>query len=90
MSKQTDQDLYQHHQLLLLAADRAEDAMEQAWTEPRTSPISFWKLRDDFKKRKVIAERFEDKHFDRIQRYLKFIKCEANACNEQWRKTDGE
>tara|TARA_R100000654_G_scaffold22680_1_gene44948 strand:+ start:1978 stop:2250 length:273 start_codon:yes stop_codon:yes gene_type:complete len=90
MSKQTDQDLYQHHQLLLLAADRAEDAMEQAWTEPRTSPISFWKLRDAFQKRKAIAERFEDKHYDRIQRYLKFIKCEADACNEQWRKTDGE
>lgn len=88
MSKQTDQDLYQHHQLLLLAADRAEDAMEQAWTEP--SPISFWKLRDEFKKRKAMAERFEDKHFDRIQRYLKSIKCEADACNEQWRKTDGE
>lgn len=76
MSKQTDQDLYQHHQLLLLAADRAEDAMEQAWTEPRTSPISFWKLRSEFNKRKAIAERFEDKHYDRIQRYLKFIKCE--------------
>ena len=76
MSKQTDQDLYQHHQLLLLAADRAEDAMEQAWAEPRTSPISFWKLRAEFNRRKAIAERFEDKHFDRIQRYLKFIKCE--------------
>jgi hypothetical protein len=65
----TDQDLYQHHQLLLLAADRAEDVMEKAWTKP--SPISFWKLRDEFKKRKAIAERFEDKYFDRIQRYLK-------------------
>ena len=79
MTKQTDQDLYQHHQLLLLAADRAEDAMEQAWTEPRTSPISFWKLRAEFNKRKAIAERFEDKHYDRIQRYLKFIKCEDQS-----------
>jgi hypothetical protein len=79
MSKRTDQDLYQHHQLLLLAADRAEDAMEQAWTEPRTSPISFWKLRDDFKKRKAMAERFEDKHYDRIQRYLKFITCKEET-----------
>ena len=77
MSKQTDQDLYQHHQLLLLAAD--EDAMEQAWAEPRTSPISFWKLRAEFNKRKAMAERFEDKHYDRIQRYLKFIKCEDQS-----------
>ena len=74
MSKHPDQYLYQHHQLLLLAADRAEDAMEQAWAEPRTSPISFWKLRAEFDKRKAMAERFEDKHYDRIQRYLKFIK----------------
>jgi len=90
MSKQTDQDLYHHHQLLLLSMDRAEEEMEQAWAEPRTSPISFWKLRAEFHKRKAIAERFEEKHYDRIQRYLKFIKCEADACNEQWRKTDGE
>lgn len=76
MSKHPDQHLYQHHQLLLLAADRAEDAMEQAWNEPRTSTITVVKLRDEFKKRKAMAERFEDKHFDRIQRYLKFIKCE--------------
>ena len=39
MSKQTDQDLYHHHQLLLQLMDRAKDAMEQAWAEPRTSPI---------------------------------------------------
>lgn len=70
MSERTDHELYHHHQLLLLAADRAEDAMEQAWAEPRTSPISFWKLRDEFKKRKAIAERFEDKYFERIQRHL--------------------
>ena len=70
MSERTDHELYEHHQLLLLAADRAEDAMEQAWAEPRTSPISFWKLRDEFKKRKAIAERFEDKYFKRIQRHL--------------------
>ena len=74
MSKNTDQDLYQHHQRLLESMDRAEDAMEQAWAEPRTSPISFWKLRAEFDKRKAMAERFEDKHYDRIQRYLKFIK----------------
>ena len=79
MSKQTDQDLYHHHQLLLQLMDRAEDAMEQAWAEPRTSPISFWKLRDDFKKRKASVERFEDRHYDRIQRYLKFIKCEDQS-----------
>ena len=76
MSKRTDADLYHHHELLLLSMDRAEEEMEQAWTEPRTSPISFWKLRDAYQKRKAIAERFEDKYFDRIQRYLKFIKCE--------------
>lgn len=76
MSKHPDQYLYQHHQLLLLAADRAEDAMEQAWNEPRTGTTTVLKLRDEFKKRKAMAERFEDKHFNRIQRYLKFIKCE--------------
>ena len=70
MSKRTNQELYEHHQLLLLAADRAEDAMEQAWAEPRTSTRTVWKLRDEFKKRKAIAERFEDKHYDRIQQHL--------------------
>ena len=71
MTKNTDQDLYEHHQLLLLAADRAEDALEQAWAEhSRISPISFWKLRAEFNKRKAIAERFEEKHYDRIQRHL--------------------
>ena len=71
MSERTDHELYEQHQLLLLAADRAEDALEQAWAEhSRISPISFWKLRDEFKKRKAIAERFEDKYFDRIQRHL--------------------
>ena len=79
MSKQTDQDLYQHHQLLLLSMDRAEEEREQALPELRTSPISFWKLRAEFNKRKAIAERFEDKHYDRIQRYLKFIKCEGQS-----------
>ena len=42
--------------------------MEKGWTGP--SPVSFWTLRDEYKKRKAIAERFEDKYFDRIQRYL--------------------
>jgi hypothetical protein len=65
----TDKDLYQHHQLLLLAVDRAEERMKKGWTGP--SPVSFWTLRDEFKKRKSIAERFEDKYFERIQRYLK-------------------
>jgi hypothetical protein len=50
--------------------------MEQAWNEPRTGMTTVLKLRDEFKKRKAMAERFEDKHYDRIQRYLKFIKCE--------------
>ena len=63
MSKQTDHDLYHHHQLWLLSMDRAEEEMEQAWAEPRTSPISFWKLRAEFNKRKAIAERFEEQAF---------------------------
>ena len=79
MSKQTDQDLYHHHQLLLLLMDRAEDAMEQAWAEPRTSPRFLRELRDAFQKRKASVERFEAKHYDRIQRYIKFIKCEDQS-----------
>ena len=37
-----------------------------------------WKLKM-FKKRKASVERFEDGHYDRIQRYLKFIKCEDQS-----------
>ena len=40
MTKQTDQDLYHHHQLLLLSMDRAEEEMEQAWAEPQAPSLS--------------------------------------------------
>ena len=85
MSKQlcpTSRDLYRKHQLLKWDVEVAWSEMDASWKKC-VGITAFHKLRDEYNKRKRIAERFEDKHFESIQRHIKFIHRETDRLHQE-------
>ena len=85
MSKQlclTNRDLYHKHQLLKWDVEVAWSEMDASWRKG-AGITEFHKLRDEYNKFKRIAERFEDKHFESLQRHITFIHRQTDRLNQE-------